>query len=134
METATTNDRQNEIAKIIENMKGVKNIDIVITGGFHSQTVTEILKKQGVSYIVITPNVTDGVKLAEETYHNIVKEQQKVSFQTLASLIASLSIVDQIKILSNFLKNILIFKNILIIKYIYLIKFFNHSLVNLNHK
>ena len=88
-----------DVNKIIENMKDVKTVDVVITGGFHSQTVTEILKEQGVSYIVITPNVTDGVKLAEETYHNIVKEQSRISFQTLASLISSLSIIDQIKIL-----------------------------------
>lgn len=87
---------KNEINKIIENMKQVKNVDIVVTGGFHSQTVTEILKNQGVSYIVITPNVTDGVKLAEQTYHDIVKEQSKISFQTLASLILSLSKVEQI--------------------------------------
>ena len=80
-----------DVNKIIENMKGVKEVDVVITGGFHSQTVTEILKNHGVSYIVITPNVTDGVKLAEETYYEIAKEQSKISFQTLATLIASLS-------------------------------------------
>jgi len=80
-----------DVNKIIENMKGVKEVDVVITGGFHSQTVTEILKNHGVSYIVITPNVTEGVKLAEETYYEIAREQSKISFQTLATLIASLS-------------------------------------------
>ncbi|MBQ3835119.1 MAG: hypothetical protein II816_06360 [Elusimicrobia bacterium] len=80
-------------------MKNVKTIDVVITGGFHSQTVTEILKDRGVSYIVITPNVTDGVELAEQTYHSIVKEQSKISFQTMASLVTSLSVIEQIKLL-----------------------------------
>ena len=75
-----------DVNKIIENMKGVKEVDIVITGGFHSQTVTEILKNHDVSYIVITPNVTDGTKLAEDTYYEIAKEQSKISFQTLATL------------------------------------------------
>ncbi len=75
-----------DVNKIIDNMKGVKEVDVVITGGFHSQTVTEILKNHGVSYIVITPNVTDGVKLAEETYYEIAKEQSKISFQALATL------------------------------------------------
>jgi hypothetical protein len=87
-----------DVNKIIENMKGVKEVDVVITGGFHSQTVTDILKNHGVSYIVITPNVTDGVKLAEETYYQIAKEQSKISFQTLANLIASLSPATQQKI------------------------------------
>ena len=79
-----------DVNKIIDNMKGVKEVDVVITGGFHSQTVTEILKDHGVSYIVITPNVTDGVKLAEDTYYEIAKEQSKISFQALANLILSL--------------------------------------------
>ena len=77
---------KDDVNKIIDNMKAVKEVDIVITGGFHSQTVTEILKNHGVSYIVITPNVTDGVKLAEDTYYEIAKEQSKISFQTLATL------------------------------------------------
>ena len=79
-------DAKGDVNKIIDNMKGVKEVDIVITGGFHSQTVTEILKNHGVSYIVITPNVTDGTKLAEDTYYEIAKEQSKISFQALATL------------------------------------------------
>ena len=81
----------NDINKIIDNMSEVKQLDIVVTGGFHSQTVTELLEKQNVSYIVITPNVTDGIKVAEDIYYEIAKEQSKISFQTIAPLIASLS-------------------------------------------
>ncbi len=82
---------RDDVNKIIANMKEMKEVDVVITGGFHSQTVTEILKNQGVNYIVITPNVTDGVKLAEETYYQIAREQSQIGFQTIANLIASLS-------------------------------------------
>ncbi len=56
----------NETAKIIENMPQTKRVDIIITGGFHTGTVSEILKNNNVSYMVITPNVTDGLKTAEE--------------------------------------------------------------------
>ena len=80
-----------DINKIISNMDEVKRVDVVVTGGFHSQTVTELLEQQNVSYIVITPNVTDGIKLAEETYYELAKEQSKISFQTIAPVIASLS-------------------------------------------
>ena len=82
---------KDDINKIIDNMNQVKKLDIVVTGGFHSQTITEILEKQNVSYIVITPNVTDGIKLAEDTYYELAKEQSKISFQTIAPVIASLS-------------------------------------------
>ena len=76
-----------------------KRVDIVITGGFHSQTVTEILKNHNVSYIVITPNVSDGIDIAEKTYYQLAKEQSKISFQTLAPAIASLSSQTQQKII-----------------------------------
>ncbi|MBR3627480.1 MAG: hypothetical protein IKN42_01380 [Elusimicrobia bacterium] len=89
-EIETEVEAKGDVNKIIENMKGVKEVDVVITGGFHSQTVTEILKNHGVSYIVITPNVTEGTKLAEETYYEIAKEQSKISFQAFANLITSL--------------------------------------------
>ncbi|MBR3627587.1 MAG: hypothetical protein IKN42_01930, partial [Elusimicrobia bacterium] len=82
---------QDEINKIIDNMQQVKELDIVVTGGFHSQTITELLESQNVSYIVITPNVTDGIKLAEDTYYELAKEQSKIAFQTIAPIIASLS-------------------------------------------
>lgn len=90
---------QDEISKIIENMSEVKRVDVIITGGFHTGTVSEILKNHNVSYIVITPNVTDGIKMAEDTYYKVAKEQSKISFQALANLVASLSPVDQKKIL-----------------------------------
>ena len=82
---------KDDINQIIENMNQVKKLDIVVTGGFHSQTVTDLLEKQNVSYIVITPNVTEGIKLAEDTYYELAKEQSKISFQTIAPVIASLS-------------------------------------------
>ncbi|MDD5021317.1 MAG: hypothetical protein PHR82_04150 [Endomicrobiaceae bacterium] len=88
-----------EISNIIENMPQAKRVDVIITGGFHTNTVSEILKNHNVSYIVITPNVTDGLKTAEETYYKIAKEQSKMSFQALANLIASLSPVDQKRVL-----------------------------------
>ncbi|MCR4663379.1 MAG: hypothetical protein K5622_05800, partial [Endomicrobiaceae bacterium] len=81
----------NDINKIMDNIKSVKKIDVVVTGGFHSQTVTEMIKNHNVSYIVITPNVQGDIKLAEDTYYELAKEQSKISFQTIAPVIASLS-------------------------------------------
>ena len=82
-------------------MDDVKKVDIVVTGGFHSQTVTELLKKHNVSYIVITPNVTDGIKLAEDTYNKILQEQGEIDFQMIAPVIASLSSQLQIALLKK---------------------------------
>jgi len=100
----TKQTEKDDINKIIASMKNVKEVDVVVTGGFHTQTVTDILKEKGVSYIVITPNITDGIKNAEQTYYQIAKEQSKISFQTIANLIVSLSPQAQQKLL-NYLIN-----------------------------
>ncbi|WP_413854371.1 hypothetical protein [Candidatus Ruminimicrobium bovinum] len=70
-------------------MDKVTRLDVIVTGGFHSQTVTDILQNEGVSYIVITPNVQGGVKEAEKTYYEIAKEQKEINFQTLAAALLS---------------------------------------------
>ncbi|MDR2192337.1 MAG: hypothetical protein LBO62_05635 [Endomicrobium sp.] len=86
-----------DVSHIIGSMRG-KQVDIVITGGFHTQGVSKILKDNNVSYVVITPNVSDGVKEAEETYYRIAREQSKIAFQALANMAASMSLSDQIKV------------------------------------
>jgi len=91
---------KDDMSNIIENMSEVKRVDIIITGGFHTGTVSEILKNHNVSYIVITPNVTDGIQTAEDTYYKAAKEQSQISFQTLANLVTSLSPVDQKRVLA----------------------------------
>ncbi|MCL2485241.1 MAG: hypothetical protein FWF32_04205, partial [Endomicrobia bacterium] len=63
----------NELINNLDN----KQVDIAITGGFHTEGVSEILRNNNISYIVITPNVSDGVKEAEEVYYKIAKLQSK---------------------------------------------------------
>ncbi|MFA6613152.1 MAG: hypothetical protein WCS83_00045 [Endomicrobiia bacterium] len=102
----TSNMKSKKEINIIDNIKNVKRVDVVITGGFHTDSVSKILEEKNVSYIVITPNVTGGIKYAQKTYYQIAKEQSNISFQTLANLIASLSPIDQIKILQKLEPNI----------------------------
>ncbi|MDR1417835.1 MAG: hypothetical protein LBI80_01535 [Endomicrobium sp.] len=75
-----------ETDKVIQSLKEAKNVSVVITGGFHTQGVSDMLKEQGISYIVITPNVSGGLKLAEDVYYALAKEQSKILFQALATL------------------------------------------------
>ena len=91
---------EEDINKIIGNIDKVKKLDIVITGGFHSQTVTELLESKNVSYIVITPKIAQDTKFAQDTYYQLAKEQSEINFQTLAPAIASLSPELQNKILN----------------------------------
>ncbi|MDR2066605.1 MAG: hypothetical protein LBP57_02030, partial [Endomicrobium sp.] len=75
-----------EADKVIQSLKEAKNVSMVITGGFHTQGICELLKEQGISYVVITPNVSGEVKLAEDVYYALAKEQSKILFQALATL------------------------------------------------
>ncbi|MBN1622680.1 MAG: hypothetical protein JW871_08830, partial [Endomicrobiales bacterium] len=57
-------------------------IIVLVTGGFHTQGITQILKKESTPYIVITPNITKDAKSSEEIYSQILKEQNKIVQKT----------------------------------------------------
>ncbi|MDR1418110.1 MAG: hypothetical protein LBI80_03005, partial [Endomicrobium sp.] len=82
-------------AKVIKSLKEAKKICVVVTGGFHTQGVSELLDDKGISYLVITPNVDSGIKLAQEAYYALAKEQSKILFQMLATLPLSEISVEQ---------------------------------------
>ena len=82
----------NELEMVMNSFADAKDVYITVTGGFHTQGVSELLTKAGITNIVITPNVTGDTKVAEETYYKIAQEQAKISFQALATLIPSLAI------------------------------------------
>ncbi|MCL2144249.1 MAG: hypothetical protein FWH43_01950, partial [Endomicrobia bacterium] len=76
----------NGVEKVIKSMESAKNVCAVVTGGFHTDGVSEYFVKNGISFITITPNVAGGVQAADEIYHKMAKEQSKILFQTLAVL------------------------------------------------
>ncbi|MDR1941084.1 MAG: hypothetical protein LBQ47_02015 [Endomicrobium sp.] len=60
----------------------LKNAQIcaVITGGFHSEGLQNICEKNRVSYIAVTPNVSDAAS-SNEVYKQLVKQQAKKRLQ-----------------------------------------------------
>ena len=85
-EAATGND---ELQKAMNSLQQAKEVYITVTGGFHTQEMSAMLSRAGITNIVITPNVTGDTKIAEETYYKIAQEQAKISFQALATLALS---------------------------------------------
>jgi hypothetical protein len=81
-----------ELEKTMNSFADAKEVYITVTGGFHTQGISNLLSEHGITNIVITPNVTGDTKLAEETYYKIAQEQSKIAFQALATLIPSLAI------------------------------------------
>jgi len=67
--------------KALLSLQKAKSIKVVVTGGFHTAGISKLLEKQKVSYLVITPNVTQDTKLSQELYDKIAKEESKYLFQ-----------------------------------------------------
>ncbi len=59
--------------KYIENKFKGKKIKLVVTGGFHTAGLEKTLKNNGISYIVITPKVTENIDKAKEIYADTIK-------------------------------------------------------------
>lgn len=62
----------NNAAQMLEN---AKNIEIIITGGFHTAGISKLLENRRQSYIVITPNITSGIAESEKAYASAIKRQ-----------------------------------------------------------
>ena len=80
---------EDEVQKSMNSLKQAKEIYITVTGGFHTQELSEMLSRAGITNIIITPNVTRGVKEAQKTYYEIAKEQAKIAYQALSTLVTS---------------------------------------------
>ncbi|MCB4791059.1 MAG: 4-alpha-glucanotransferase [Elusimicrobia bacterium] len=58
-------------ATVLNHLKEFKEINVVVTGGFHSK-ITEFIKKGGISYLNIIPNVTHAAD--ESIYSKILTD------------------------------------------------------------
>ena len=88
-----------KIRTVEEILKQSKEIKIVITGGYHSEELLELLNKKNVNTIVITPRVKSKIEQANEKYTEIVREQNKIKTQALAFRLASCSVESDQRIL-----------------------------------
>lgn len=62
----------NNASNMLDN---AKNIDIIITGGFHTEGISKLLENGSKSYIVITPNIMQDIIGTKESYDSIIKRQ-----------------------------------------------------------
>ncbi len=57
-----------------------ERLAVLVTGGFHTEGITNILKRKGYSYVVVTPRITD---LNAENYYLDVMTNKKTPFEEL---------------------------------------------------
>ena len=99
------NDTDAAIKQIKSNLNN-KKIKLVVTGGFHTRGLERIFEKQKISYVIITPKITQPIEQAKQIYidnvmyySNILKntinlepltqEPLNVSFPKIMNLIFS---------------------------------------------
>lgn len=104
------NDKRNlifiEKAGISENSaprKGIKNafhafsgassVKILVTGGYHSEGLAELLKQKGVSYIVFTPEISSTDARSKNLYEDSIKIQAKAAFSAFQKFLNSKDII-----------------------------------------
>lgn len=83
-------------------LKQSKEVIVVVSGGYHSQSLQSIFSSKNINSMVITPNVTGDVSKADDTYGKIIKEQSSVNSNALAFKLAScLSDLEQKSLLAK---------------------------------
>lgn len=95
-------DENNNIEQILSD---AKEIVVLVSGGYHTSGINELLNKNGISHITIMPNVSSSDStLAKERYDKIAMlfEEQKIALP----LLSTVSLKEQIlMIVSSLLQN-----------------------------
>lgn len=66
-----------------------KEVVVIVSGGFHTKGLNDLLKENKINYVTITPNVNTNVTESDKFYKDIVKEQTEINNNALNFTIAS---------------------------------------------
>ncbi len=70
--------------KVSEQLKMQDGIDVIITGGFHTQGLSRLMEEEKINYVVITPNITEETMTSEKMYENMYREEYKITKEKFA--------------------------------------------------
>ena len=63
------------VNKILTGLDKAKSVKVIVSGGFHTEGINELLEEKKVSYITLTPNIKNADSLYERKYLNSILEQ-----------------------------------------------------------
>ena len=66
-----------------------KEVVVIVSGGFHTKGLNNLLEEKKIGYITITPNVNTSTVESDNFYKDIVKEQTEIDNNALNFTIAS---------------------------------------------
>ncbi|MHB9155136.1 MAG: HAD-IIB family hydrolase, partial [Endomicrobiales bacterium] len=71
-------------ARVVRSLGEAEEIKVVVAGGFHTPGLARLLKERRVSYLVLTPGVTQDPRPADEAYARLAREHRRLMAGTLA--------------------------------------------------
>ncbi|MBR3628080.1 MAG: hypothetical protein IKN42_04445, partial [Elusimicrobia bacterium] len=72
------------INKVLTSLNKTKSVKVIVSGGFHTEGINDLLDKNKISYITLTPNVKENDSLYEQKYLDSIVEQAEVETNAIA--------------------------------------------------
>jgi hypothetical protein len=72
------------IDKILSGLDTAKNIKVIISGGFHTEGINELLREKNISYITLTPNVKKADLIYEQNYLDSIVKQAEADINAIS--------------------------------------------------
>lgn len=72
------------IDKILTSLDKAKSVKVIVSGGFHTEGINDLLDKNKISYITLTPNVKENDSLYEQKYLDSIVEQADIETNAIA--------------------------------------------------
>ena len=76
----------NSLKSVIKSIEDGAGVKVVITGGFHSEGLKKRLSEQGISLIIITPNISGNIEQAEKIYSSVISEYARIFTSAIAAM------------------------------------------------
>ncbi|MHB9155646.1 MAG: hypothetical protein ACYC5N_08130, partial [Endomicrobiales bacterium] len=69
---------ERNISRTVESLGTAEEVLVVVTGGFHTEGLERYLDERRISYLEVTPNVTQDTKRSSEIYMELAEHQARV--------------------------------------------------------
>lgn len=72
------------VNKILSGLSKSKSVKVIISGGFHTEGINELLDEKKISYLTLTPNIKESDSLYEQKYLNAIVEQAEIDTNAIS--------------------------------------------------
>lgn len=72
------------VNKILSGLNKSRSVKVIISGGFHTEGINELLDEKKISYLTLTPNTKDSDSLYEQKYLNAIVEQSEIDTNAIS--------------------------------------------------